>query len=264
MKGRYLLAITLLLLPLSLVVTSGAARAEKGVTAQELFDGANAAYSRGDFGTAIRDYRRIERRYGVSASLLYNLGNALAAAGDTGRAVLNYERALRLAPGDQDIRNNLRRVRRNAGLYLEDQPLYRRAAGLLQADQWALLAGACLFVLALSLLLPLLTGRIPAALARGIAIASLLGLVLSLPAAVYDYRDWNNGVVVNDSARLLISPFASAASSGSIKAGRLVHPEKRYGDYLLVTDETGRSGWLHRTDLALITDLPRHHRSRAR
>ncbi len=250
------LATLFFLVPFCLALAT-AAWAEQKTSAQELFTRANASYSRGDLDAAIRDYRQIMRRYGVSASLLYNLGNALAASGDTGKAVLNYERALRLAPGDQDIRSNLRQVRENAGLYLEDQPLYRRAAGLLQADQWALVAGTSLFLLALSLLLPLLTGRVPRPLARAIAVLCLVGLAIALPAALFTYRDWNDGVVINERARLLISPFASAASSGSIQAGRLVRPESTFADYLLVTDETGRSGWLHTSDIALITRLSR-------
>ncbi len=263
MNRRYsalLLALSLVLamvlaMATTTVTAGGTARQE--TTARELFARANAAYSRGDFAAAIGDYRRIGQRFGVSASLFYNLGNALAAAGDTGRAVLNYERALRLAPGDQDVRSNLRQVRSNAGLYLEKHPLHRRIVGLLGADQWALIAGGCLALLALCLLLPLLSGRIPAAPARWIALACLAGLALALPAAVSAYRDWNDGVVISDRARLLISPFASAASTGTIAAGRLVHPERVHGDYLLVTDETGRSGWLHRKDLALITATDR-------
>ncbi len=252
MKRTRLLLIILALLPLCPAAIT-ATRAGEEAGAQELFARANASYSRGDFDGAIRDYRRIVHRYGVSAALLYNLGNALAVSGDTGRAVLNYERALRLAPGDQDIRSNLYHVRRNDGLYLEDQPLYRRAAGLLQADQWALTCGICLVLLAISMLLPLLPGRIPRPVIRGIALVCLAGLTISLAAAFYTYRDWNDGVVITDRARLLISPFTGAASSGSIRAGRLVRPDRTFGGFVLVTDETGRSGWLHASDIALIT-----------
>ncbi|MBU0960850.1 MAG: hypothetical protein KKH60_04930, partial [Proteobacteria bacterium] len=61
---------------------------------------------------------------------------------------------------------------------------------------------------------------------------------------VGQYRHWNDGVVILPGARLRVSPFASAASSGTIQEGRLVRPGKSHGSYFLVEDETGRSGWL--------------------
>jgi hypothetical protein len=39
---------------------------------------------------------------------LYNLGNCYYKKGDYARAILNYERALRMNPGDEDIRFNLK------------------------------------------------------------------------------------------------------------------------------------------------------------
>ncbi|HDK43504.1 MAG TPA: hypothetical protein ENG91_02995 [Desulfobacteraceae bacterium] len=56
---------------------------------------------------------------------------------------------------------------------------------------------------------------------------------------------------------MLISPFTSAGSSGTIREGRLVRPVKSHGNFLLVADENGRSGWLNKAALELISDLPR-------
>jgi len=52
-----------------------------------------------------------------SAQLYYNLGNAYFRDHQLGKAILNYERAHLLAPGDSDIRHNLR----YANNYTEDR-----------------------------------------------------------------------------------------------------------------------------------------------
>jgi tetratricopeptide (TPR) repeat protein len=46
-----------------------------------------------------------------NGSLYYNIANTYLRMGDVGRAVVNYRRALRLSPGDEDIRKNLQSAR---------------------------------------------------------------------------------------------------------------------------------------------------------
>ncbi len=221
-----------------------------------LFEQANIFSTQGQFQQAIVQYSDIIDKQGLSASLLYNLANTYAAAGEVGRAVLNYERAQQLNPGDADIQGNLEQVRKDAGLYRADQPLERRVAGLLGADQWLLLAGSALLCCGMTaLLITLGVGK------RGkgkslhwLATSSLLVFLLTLPLAFLRYQDWNIGVVVAEDTHLLISPFVDAKFAGDIKAGRLVRPEKEHGEYVLVATETGKSGWLAKDSFSLITE----------
>ncbi|XOF33642.1 MAG: hypothetical protein ACL93V_16870 [Candidatus Electrothrix sp. YB6] len=219
-----------------------------------LFEQANIAHTREEYQQAVDLYQTIVGSSGVSAPLLYNLANSYAALGKTGPAVLNYERALRLTPGDADIQANLEQVRKDAGLYRDDRPLYMRAAELLGADQWLLLAGFSLLLLATSALVAnLVQGK--RIVFRFLTTGSLITLLLTLPPALFRYQEWNVGVV-QENTRLLISPFADAASSGSIKAGRLLRPGRTHGDYVLIEDETGKSGWLARDGFARVTKIP--------
>ena len=89
--------------------TSSAAGATDAaaVTPEQLWDLANTAYIHNDFRTAIDRYRAIEAQGLRSAKLCYNLANALFKQERLGEAILWYRRALRLAPGDEDIRYNL-------------------------------------------------------------------------------------------------------------------------------------------------------------
>ncbi len=235
---------------LSLLQVSGAAAQEGGDQFQE----ASSAYSRGDYPTAIKLYESLTMD-GVSAPLFYNLANSYAQAGKSGKAILNYERALRLAPGDPDIRANLDLVRKEKGLFQEEQSVQRHFVNLLGLNQWLGVLALSLVALALLLLLPA-SRSLKQSFRYGIAVATLFLGCLAAVCAVGQYGSWNDGVVVESGARLRISPFDSAASVGMIQEGRLLRPGKRHNEYVLVTDESGRSGWLKDSSFEVITAIP--------
>lgn len=221
---------------------------------ETLFEQANIAYTQDRYQQAIDLYLTIIHNNGVSASLFYNLANSYAAAGQTGSAVLNYERALRLAPGDSAVQANLDQVRKDAGLYQEGGPWYQRLAGMLGADQWLLLFACAFLLLSVSALTMNLTAgnKRRTGVFRLLLVGSPFVMLLTLPPALIRYQEWNVGVVLAEDARLLISPFKDAASAGGIRAGRLVRPISEHGEYVLVEDETGKSGWLVRNEFALV------------
>ncbi|RWX48798.1 TPR repeat-containing protein [Candidatus Electrothrix communis] len=253
-----MLKTSMLPLMLCLLVSSWAvvvAGADEKSAAVSLFEQANILHTQGEFQQAAEQYSSIISTYGVSAPLLYNLANSYAAVGQVGLAVLNYERALRLAPGDADIQGNVAQVRKDAGLYRDNQPLHRRLAEMLGADQWLMIAGCAFLCLGLSALLATtgLVGQGGKSL-YWLMIGSLAVVLLALPPAVFRYQDWKIGVVLAEDAHLVISPFADAASAGDIKVGRLIRPEREHGDYVLVTAETGKAGWLNKGSFALVTE----------
>ncbi len=206
------------------------------------FQEATQAYGRGEYKVASRQFEALVRD-GVSASLLFNLANSYAQAGESGRAILNYERARRLAPSDSDIKGNLENVRKEKGLFQEEQSIDQRFVTFLELNQWTGLAVIAFVLFAAVLLLPLPFGLTRTS--RYTAAAFFLFLTAAgITGSVGQYRHWNDGVVIIPDARLRVSPFASAASIGTIQEGRLVRPGKLHGNYFLVEDETGRSGWL--------------------
>jgi len=79
-----------------------------GVRAQ--FDRANRLYDQQKYTKAREIYEEIVRTGMRDPVVLYNLGNSCARMGDGGASVLYYSRALRLAPRDSDIRENLSRL----------------------------------------------------------------------------------------------------------------------------------------------------------
>jgi tetratricopeptide (TPR) repeat protein len=219
-----------------------------------LFEAANRSATSKEWNKAITLYKKIAGSHGISAPLFFNLANCYAATGEVGRAVLNYERALRLAPGNSDIQENLAQIRKDAGLYRDATPLYERFSTLLGADQWLLLAGTGFCILSLSLL-GASCRVIPPALTRWIAAGSLLLILCTLLPALLQYSQWDEGIVIGNNATLLISPFDKADATGKIQAGRRVEIKKHHGNFVLIKDSTGKSGWLANKNLGIITTL---------
>jgi hypothetical protein len=81
---------------------------------------------------------------------------------------------------------------------------------------------------------------------RTAAIASILILLTGGTGVALQYGNLGRGVVIRDDARLLVSPFDSAASAASIQDGKMVRMAKTYRDYVLVEEENGQSGWIKR------------------
>lgn len=215
------------------------------------FLAASRAYEAGDWNRAVALYEDLMARAGVSAPLCYNLASSYAQNSQTGKAVLQFERAMLLAPGDADSRHNLRRLRQEKGLDQEEIPLTHRAAALLGLGQWTLLAALLLCVLTLfhwtTVFRPVST-RLSATLTGGCLF--LLGLCIG--GVVLQYRNQQQAVVIAASP-LLISPFAEARETGSVKEGSLIRMVKTHDQYTLIKDKQGRSGWIPTASFERIT-----------
>lgn len=219
----------------------------------DLFHKATRAYSAGEYQLAIDSFESLAAD-GLSSTLLYNLANSYAQAGQTGMAILNYEKASRLAPGDSDIRGNLELLRKEKGLFQEEQTITQRFVGFLGLNQWTILALCGFVLLALILLLP--SSLSMKRSSRRIVVGVCLLLTMSAGMGMYgQVRHYRDAVVVVADARLRISPFESAASTGSIQEGRLLTPLQTHNNYVLVKDETGRSGWLASKEFRAIATL---------
>jgi len=67
----------------------------------------NKEYKNQNYEAALESYSAVLHQGLVSSELYYNLGNTYYRMGKIGYSVLNYEKALKLAPGDEDIKHNL-------------------------------------------------------------------------------------------------------------------------------------------------------------
>ena len=74
---------------------------------EQIFQQANEYFVQKQYDKAIESYRQLVSSGYEGTSLFYNLGNAYYRSGKIGYAILYYEKALRLSPGDEDIKHNL-------------------------------------------------------------------------------------------------------------------------------------------------------------
>jgi tetratricopeptide (TPR) repeat protein len=215
------------------------------------FEQGVVAYESGEYQRAIEIFETLSEK-GVSAALLYNLANSYAQVDQTGMAILNFKRASYLKPGDPDIQGNLELLRKEKGLFQEEQNITQRFIGLLGINQWTMLAAGGVVCFAMVLLLPPSLLHLQTRWRRMWAVCCLLLSIVAGMGAYGRYLHYQDGVVVAPDARLQVSPFATAASTGMIQEGRLLTPLKIHNNYALVKDETGRSGWLATEDFIQI------------
>lgn len=247
---HYRLPRTLALLLLVGLLCSASA-ALSGQAEDILFEEANLAYSQGDYGQAIVKYQQINQTAGYSSSVLFNLANSYAQSGQPGKAILNYERALRLAPSDIDISGNLQLVKKENGLFPHEPSRTERFFQLLNLNQWTTLALLAL-VIASCFLAASLKHHFSRQWKISVAAGSLLLFSLAISGSLHNYQFFNPAVVISPDVKLFVSPFEGSASTGSLQEGRLVYPKKNHGDFSYVTDEIGRKGWIHISNLETV------------
>ena len=227
----------------------------RGAPQEALFDEGNHLYQEGDFAGAIARYGAVAEGGFESGALYYNLGNAHFRLGEVGPAVLNYERALRLDPGNDDIRANLALV--NARLQDRIEPLPR--FWLLSAFDWwmglipggvlEVLVAACYLVLGAAVVLIVL--RWPEGwrgplrrLAYAAAVATVL-LGATLLVRETGLAEPEEAVVMNAGARVLNAPSEDAGLTlFTLHEGTKVRIDRRAGDWAEVVLADGKVGWL--------------------
>ncbi len=219
--------------------------ADRGAELQTNLEKGNVAFTEGRFKEAITVYSELIREYGFSPELLHNLANSYAADGQNGKAILNYLRGLRIAPADDDLRADLALIRKKVGLFNDERSVSERFFSYYDMNQW--LTRALLGYVLLTLLLGF-NSRFH--LKKGVFSSSfvLAGLVLFCCVGAYSQlQKWNGAVIIQPETRLLLSPFKTATSNGSLIEGTLVYSQKIHLGYHYVLDEKGRSGWIPST-----------------
>jgi tetratricopeptide (TPR) repeat protein len=245
------------LLTISLLMFGTCTTAKPAQSPQGLFQAGNDLYSQGNYQKAIEVYSQIIAMDGFSGPLLYNLANCYAQIGRTGPAIVNYERALRLSPGDSDARGNLDLLRKNNGLFQEDLPLGKRAASVFDLNQWTMIA-ALFFVLLTVLSLAGLLFSGGGHIRLWISVLFLFFIAIASVGACSQIRQLHMAVVTTGDAHLLLSPFPAASPVGTLQEGRLVYGEVKHGQFLLIEDETGRTGWVDSNAIEFIAQpVPR-------
>jgi tetratricopeptide (TPR) repeat protein len=225
-------------------------------TPADAFGQAEALYQQERYSEAIDVYQSM-RAGGVEDGVLYyNLGNAYFKSGRLGFAILSYERALKLLPGDEDVRANLAFARSLVSGGLDSPPLpavIRWAVELYQRARSGVLAGVLgvSFLVggaAVTLLLlerwPRLRTAATAALIVSAAVAVVSGV--SLAAKVRAEETRVEAVVVTENAYVRSGPSESSPRLAEVHEGLKVRIVGEREGFLQVSLATGLTGWVPR------------------
>ncbi len=73
----------------------------------DLFEEANTQYSEGNYEESVNLYEQIIENGEASVAVYYNLANAHYKLNNVAPSIYYFEKALQLAPGDEDVQNNI-------------------------------------------------------------------------------------------------------------------------------------------------------------
>ncbi|HLE71610.1 MAG TPA: SH3 domain-containing protein [Vicinamibacteria bacterium] len=231
-------------------------------TPADAFRQAEALYQEERYPETIEIYESI-RASGVEDGVLYyNLGNAYFKSGRLGFAILSYERALKLMPGDEDVRANLAFADELVSGGLEPPPLplavgwgvdlYQRAAPgvLAQALSLAFLIGGGAITLLLLDRWPSFRTAALVVLAGSGVVALLAGA--SLVAKVRAESNRIEAVVVTENAYVRSGPGESSPRLAEIHEGLKLRILGEREGFLQVSLANGLTGWVPREQVERI------------
>lgn len=222
--------------------------------AESLWQQANRAYIAGSFTDALNGYEELLRRGYVSARLYYNAGNACFKTGRTGRAILLYNRALRLAPGDADIRHNLDVAASRTKDRIESVPEFfvrewiRSLRSSMSSDAWCAVSLA-LLALTLACAMLFLLSRTLAWRKAGFYATSalLLAFLLATSFAWAERRELlrrDEAVVLSSTLPVKAAPDRSATDLFVLHEGTKVRIENELDEWREIVIADGKKGWV--------------------
>lgn len=230
------------------------AELEPSYTPEQAWNAANEAYIAGDFARAERLYDRIVADGKLSMKLYFNLANACFKQNEIGKAVLYYNRALRLAPGDEDVRHNLAIAESQTKDRIESVPEFfvktwlREVRNLLSCRTWTVIS---LVALALAIVLGLLFVLSQRLAVRkcgfyGMAVALLLFVTTTCFAAVERrvMLDREEAVVMSSTASVKSSPDRSATDLFVLHEGTTLRVVSTLDEWSEVVIADGKKGWV--------------------
>lgn len=228
----------------------------------------NTAFQQKQFKKATQMYERALRD-GESSLLRYNLGNAYYRLGDRAHAVLNYERALKLDPGNDDARFNLKFVNEKSKINETSGTNYFTTlisgwVGHLSSNTWAMISLA-MFVIMLAAIACYRIATGVALQKTGFFGAIVLGIIalLAMASAIYMYRHTTKAhyaIVMTDKAPANKSPRDGEKEEFKLPSGTKVEiidsisndKSANAAMWYMIETTSNKTGWMKKADLEKI------------
>ena len=218
------------------------------------FDSANRLYEQGKFAEALTNYAAIIQSGQSSAPVYFNLGNAFFKAGQIGRAILAYRQAKALAPRDPDVLANLQFARNQVQGPTRAVTPGSRWLGKLSLNEWTLASASAVWLWLLLLILAQWQRALRPALRGWILTAGIVAVLLCACLGVRYSRllFQATAVVVTSEAPLHQAPLTESATPITLHDGAEVSVLDRKDDWLQVSTDSRRIGWLRREEVVVV------------
>ncbi len=218
------------------------------------FDTANKLYAENKFADAAAAYEKLTTTGTISPALYFNLGNAQFKAGQIGRAIAAYRQAETIAPRDPDLSANLQFARNRVQGPTIKSSAWQRWLGTLSVNEWTWLCVAGVWITFGLLIARQLKPALVPALHNWtwLAAGSTAILCVCLALAFSQVNGQQIAIVTVADATVRNSPLDQSPSTFTAHDGAELRVIDSKDDWLQVTDDTRRIGWLKRESTSLV------------
>ncbi len=215
-----------------------------------------AHYKSEDFAAAVSAFSQIAGTGVQNSRLFYNLGNAYLKKGDLGYAILWYERALKLAPGDPDLKFNYEYALSHTKDEKEDKDLsifrilfFWNLLGAKTVQMTAVVLNLIFWlIVSIRMLLKKKLLRMP------ILLLLLVTTVFTL-TAVYNYYEaayLRQGIILSPEVSVRSGLTEDSTQLFVLHAGTKVRIEKENNGFFRIYFSEGKIGWIRNSDVGVI------------
>jgi len=218
------------------------------------FDYANKLYEQGKYAEAAAAYEKLLQPGHTSPALYFNLGNAEFKAGQIGQAIFAYRKVGQLTPRDPDLSANLQFARNQIQGPSLTPGRMQAWLGRLTLNEWTLLTATSLWLLLLSLALLQWRPAFRPALRNWLVFLSATVVLLGacLGAALCFGRYSESAIVVSKDLPVRQGPFEESQTAFVAHDGAELRVLDQKDDWLQVSADPRRIGWLKRKDVLTI------------
>jgi tetratricopeptide (TPR) repeat protein len=232
---------------------------------QSLFEKANTLYNEGKYAEAIDNYTAILETGKHSADLYFNIANAHYKLNNIAPSIYFYEKALKLAPNDADIKNNMAFAKNmtidaidvipDAGL----AKIIKSTTNKLSFDSWARTAVGLVFCFVILFLIYYFAYT--TVNKRLAFIGSVTALILALVSVAFAFHKYtldkkdNPAIVFVQESKVKSTPNPKSEESFRLHEGTKVQVLETYNDWKKIKLSDGKTGWLPSKDIKMLNDF---------
>ena len=223
---------------------------------QESFSESNRTYEAGNFDQAFQGYQKLIKEGNVSKELFYNYANTAFQLDKKAIAILYFEKAIRLAPGDKNIKNNLSIARESIDTEIIDIPdflpvrMWKGFSSFLSPLIWFVLQ----LLLGIAIVFSIYKWRIspnPSQKLKGFysLIVSSLMFVLCFFAHQTSYKllHQDDIGIVMQKTQLKSAPDTRSDDLKSLSEGVKIHIQDQIDNWVKVVLTNQEKGWIEKS-----------------